>query len=52
MVWIRSERAVRLATTSVRIASTWPSSPFGLPRARPDCVARAALTASGGSDLP
>ena len=36
MVWIRSERAVRLATISARIASTCPSRPFGAPAARPD----------------
>ena len=52
MVWVRSERALRLATISARIASTAPSRPFGAPRARPDCAARAALTASSGSDLP
>src|SRR5262252_749602 len=52
MVWIRSERAVRLATISARIASTVPSLPLGAPAARPDCAARAALTASSGSDLP
>ena len=45
-------RALRLATISARIASTAPSRPFGAPRARPDCAARAALTASSGSDLP
>jgi hypothetical protein len=43
IVWIRSERAVRLATISARIASTAPSRPFGAPRARPDWAARAAL---------
>jgi hypothetical protein len=52
MVWVRSARALRLATISARIASTEPSRPFGAPRARPDCAARAALTASRGSDLP
>ena len=52
MVWVRSARALRLATISARIASTAPSRPFGAPRARPDCAARAALTASSGSDLP
>jgi tetratricopeptide (TPR) repeat protein len=50
IVWVRSERAVRLATISARIASTAPSRPLGAPRARPDCAARAALTASSGSD--
>jgi hypothetical protein len=52
IVWVRSERAVRLATISARIASTAPSRPFGAPRARPDWAARAALTASSGPDLP
>ena len=44
--------ALRLATISARIASTAPSRPLGAPRARPDWAARAALTASSGSDLP
>src|SRR5258708_39937292 len=52
IAWVRSLRALRLATISARIASTAPSRPFGAPRARPDCAARAALTASSGSDLP
>jgi hypothetical protein len=52
MVWVRSPAALRLATISARVASTWPSRPLGAPRARPDCAARAALTASSGSDLP
>src|ERR1039457_627583 len=52
IAWVRSERALRLATISTRTASTAPSRPFGAPRARPDCAARAALTASRGSDLP
>src|SRR5712692_10987804 len=52
MAWVRSERALRLVTISARIASTAPSWPLGAPRARPDCAARAALTASSGSDLP
>ena len=49
---VRSPVALRLATISARIASTSPSRPFGAPRARPDWAARAALTASRGSDLP
>ncbi len=49
---VRSPAALRLATISARIASTAPSPPFGAPAARPDCAARAALTASSGSDLP
>src|SRR3979409_1188780 len=52
MVWVRSERALRLATISARIASTAPSRPFGAPRARPDWAARAALAALSGSGLP
>src|SRR5215469_11827482 len=48
VVWVRSERALRLATISARIASTCPSRPFGAPAARPDRAARAALTASPG----
>ena len=52
IVRVRSPAALRLATIRVRIASTAPSRPFGAPRARPDCAARAALTASSGSDLP
>src|SRR5262249_24958612 len=51
LVWIRSERALRLATISARIASTCPSRPFGAPAARPDWAARAALTASSGPGL-
>ena len=38
MVWVRSERALRLATISARIASTAPSRPLGAPQARPDKV--------------
>jgi hypothetical protein len=52
IAWVRSERALRLATISARTASTAPSRPFGAPRARPDWAARAALTASSGSDFP
>src|SRR5258706_16110650 len=52
IAWVRSERGLRLATISARIASTAPSRPFGAPRALPDWAARAALTASSGSDLP
>src|SRR5712691_787388 len=52
IVWVRSEPALRLATITARTVSTVPSRPFGAPRARPDCAARAAFTASRGSDLP
>jgi hypothetical protein len=51
LVWVRPARALRLATISARIASTEPSRPSGAPRARPDCAARAALTASSGPGL-
>ena len=47
IVWVRSERALRLATISARIASTAPSRPFGAPAARPDCAARAAGAPKG-----
>jgi len=46
------ERADRLATTSTRIASTFPSRDLAAPHARPDSAARAASIASSGSDLP
>jgi hypothetical protein len=52
IVRVRSPAALRRATISARIASTAPSRPLGCPAARPDCAARAALTASSGSDLP
>jgi hypothetical protein len=52
VAWIRSACALRLPVISARIASTEPSRPFGAPIALPDCAARAALTASRGSDLP
>jgi len=50
--WILAERAGRLATISARIASTFPSRDLAAPQARPDNAARAASTASSGSDLP
>src|ERR687897_647925 len=46
------ERADRFATTSARMASTLPSRVLPAPWARPDSAARAASTASAGSDLP
>ena len=49
---IRSAVAERQATCSTRIASTSPSRLFGRPNAWPDSAARAAATASTGSDLP
>ena len=51
-VAIRSDAADRQATCSTRIASTSPSRLFGRPNAWPDNAARAAATASTGSDLP
>ena len=42
----------RLATTRARMASTLPSRVLPAPWARPDSAARAASTASAGSDLP
>ena len=51
IAWVRSERALRLATISARTASTAPSRPFGAPRAWPDWAARAAPTGSSGSDF-
>jgi hypothetical protein len=49
--WILAERADRLATTSARIASTFPSRDLAAPQARPDSAARAASTASSGPGL-
>ena len=49
---IRASRAERLATTRTRMASTEPSLLLAVPWARPDRAARAASTASRGSDLP
>jgi hypothetical protein len=40
MVWIRPDRALRLATISARITPAAPSRPFGAPRALPDWAAR------------
>lgn len=50
--WVRALRAEDRATRSTRIASTFPSRDLASPRASPDCAARAADTASWGSDLP
>jgi hypothetical protein len=53
-VWVRSPAALRPPAIGARIASAAPSRPFGAPRARPDCAARAAraaLTASSGPGL-
>ena len=44
--------AERLATINTLIASTLPVRDFGTPRDDPDSAARAAETASRGSDLP
>src|SRR5271165_4760507 len=52
MAFTRAWRAERLATTSTRMASTPPSLDLHAPAARPLMTARAASTASRGSDLP
>lgn len=46
------DRADRFATTRARMASTLPSRVLPAPWALPDSAARAASTASAGSDLP
>ena len=48
----RSLIAPRRATRSTRIISTWASPDLDVPVARPDCIARAADSASRGLDLP
>ena len=52
MAFTRACRAERLATTRTRMASTGPSLVLPAPEARPLMAARAASTASSGSDLP
>ena len=52
MAVMRPCLAERRATRKARIASTAPFRVFGCPAAWPDCAARAAATASTGSDLP
>jgi hypothetical protein len=49
---VRAFIAPRRATRSARIASTRPSRPLGIPVAVPANAARAAASASRGSDLP
>ena len=49
---IRAPRAERLATTRTRTASMAPSLDLEMLLARPPRAARAASTASSGSDLP
>jgi hypothetical protein len=55
-IWVSAftgaERAERLATRRTRSASTQPSRLLARPLALPDRAARAASTASRGSDLP
>lgn len=51
-VSMRVSTAERRAIINTRIASTLPSRDFGKPVAVPDRAARAAATASTGSDLP
>ena len=50
--WARAATALRRATRSARSASTAPARSFGMPVARPAWAARAAASASTGSDLP
>ena len=50
-VMILAGRADRPATTSARIASTFPSRVLAAPLARPDSAARAASMASSGPGL-
>lgn len=49
---VRSRVAERLTRRNARIASTLPVRDFGCATALPDWAARAAATASTGSDLP
>jgi nucleoid-associated protein YgaU len=51
-VWMRWARAERRATNSTRICSIGPFRVFGITAAAPESAARAAETASVGSDLP
>ena len=48
---VRALTAERRAARSIRIASTGPSADFGHAAASPDSTARAAASASAGSDL-
>ena len=50
--WVRLPLAERRATRSTRMASTFPSLVLADPVASPPWAARAAATASWGSDLP
>jgi hypothetical protein len=52
MVWVRARIAVCRATRSERIISTCPVPALGATVAWPACTARAAASASSGSDLP
>ena len=51
-VWVRALIAVARATRSERIISTWPVPALGVTVTWPACTARAAASASSGSDLP
>ncbi len=51
MAWLRALRAEDRATRSTRMASTLPFLVLASPLASPDCAARAAATASSGSDF-
>ena len=52
MAWVRALTAVARATRSERIISTIPSPVLGMTVTSPACTARAAASASEGSDLP
>ena len=52
MAWVRLRRAEDRATRNTRMASTFPVLVLADPLASPPCAARAAATASSGSDLP
>jgi hypothetical protein len=52
IAWVRARIAVARATRSERIISTCPVPALGATVAWPACTARAAASASSGSDLP
>ncbi len=52
MVWVRALLAEQRATRSTLIISTRSLPALGAPEASPETMARAAASASVGSDLP
>src|SRR6266536_909552 len=52
VAWVRARMAVARATRSERIISTWPVPALGVTVTWPAWTARAAASASTGSDLP